>query len=456
MRSTFFGIETMRKALLTQRRVMDTIGHNVANASTEGYSRQKVTLTPTNPYAYPNTSSLYGAGQIGTGVVASQIERIRDVFVDSQLRLGTTNKGQVEVEKNTLTEIENVFMEPSTDSGLNSVLSAFFASWQELSKRPDVAAVRDQVISSAQDLVDVIHNIDQTLRQMRVDLNGQLNKDVEQVNNILKQIAELNPEIAKVYSTGDTPNDLMDKRDMLLDELSQYLNYQVHDSEYEGGMVIEVGGRELIRNDRVYDLTLEPNWDHPSQNTKTPYMNDVSQDDYYMLSQFSSGELRGVINSRDEIIPEVQQQFTELVNTIVNTVNNAHSQGLGVSLESQNILCNTTAAIVSGANYAQINPTDAKAFSIGDDITITDAQGESISVKITDIQTVGANSRLYFDNIGILAKSQYNGLTYSLTQFTNNGIDTGATIRNNTLQKNNFFNTVDLLQRSYVGDTDPD
>jgi flagellar hook-associated protein 1 len=125
MPSTFFGIEVMRRALLTQRTVMDTIGHNVANADTPGYSRQVVHLTETNPYPYPGVNKLYGAGQIGTGVITQSIERVRDVFIDNQLRSGTTNQGQNDVEMNILSQIENAFNEPSTAQGFNDAMSNF-------------------------------------------------------------------------------------------------------------------------------------------------------------------------------------------------------------------------------------------------------------------------------------------------------------------------------------------
>ena len=133
MRSSFFGIETMRRAILTPRRVMDTIGHNVANAATEGYSRQRVNLETTRPFPYPGVNRLWGAGQVGTGVISASIERIRDVFIDKQLRIGTTDQGRVEVEKNTLRQIENAFLEPSSEEGLQGAFAKFFDAWQELS-----------------------------------------------------------------------------------------------------------------------------------------------------------------------------------------------------------------------------------------------------------------------------------------------------------------------------------
>jgi flagellar hook-associated protein FlgK len=455
MRSTFFGIETMRRALLTQRKVMDTIGHNVANANTPGYSRQQVHLTTTSPYPYPSTTTLYGAGQIGTGVIADAIERVRDVFIDKQLRMGTTDKGQNEIEKSILSQIENAFMEPSTDNGLSGAMGQFFNAWQELSKRPENLAARNQVISMANNVVDVIHNIDQTLRNIRVDLNGQLQKDVTEVNRILHEIAYLNPEIAKVYTQGNTPNDLLDKRDSLFDELSNYVNFNVSDGDFTGIVNVAIGGRVLIQDEHVYELNLDMTWDHPSQNTKTPYMNDVSQDDYNMLAQFSSGELKGIINSRDQILIDAQNQFTDLINTFVNTVNNYHSQGMGTNLDDTGSVASTTSAITNMSNFVTVAATDVKYFNVGETLYIRDAQGEAVTVKLTGIDTT--NNRLYFDNVGTLNKAQEGAAsTYSTTPFAGGGVDTGAEIRKITREKENFFTLQDILGNNLVGDTNPD
>ncbi|GEM_PF-2413079 len=452
MKSTFFGIETMRKAILAQRNVMDTIGHNVANAATVGYSRQVVTLATSTPIMYA------GVGVMGTGVITASIERVRDLFIDNQLRIGNSQQGKVEIEKSVLAQIENAFLEPSSSEGINGALSAFFNSWQELSKYPDSTAARNQVVAMAQNLTDVMNHIDQTLRDIRIDLNGQLKQDVQQVNNILNSIATLTPEIAKAYTHGYMPNDLLDKRDLLLEQLAQYVNFDVIDSEYLGGIAISIGGRELLRNDTVYELTYEMAWDHPSQNTKTPYMNDVSQNDFFMLAGMSKGELAGIINARDNILTSVQSSFTELVGSIMNTVNNLHSQGMGITMQDMSQFATTTADIGNMANYAQITGTDLQYFAVGDILQIEDAHGESIIVTVTqtEVDALG-NGRLYFDNIGMLMKSETDGAGGHITRsFDGAGIDSGAVVRKLNTSKNNFFVAADILSRSVTGDTHPD
>lgn len=451
MRSTFFGIETMKRAILAQRRALDVTGNNIANAATPGYTRQQVVLASTRPYAYPGLDSLIGPGQIGTGVVVEQIRRVRDEFVDKQIRVGNANKGEVEVEKNSLQQVENVFLEPSSTEGLNGALSKFFEAWQELSKRPDNTAARENVKNTGINLVDVIHNIDQSLRSIREDLNGQLQKDVVEINRITKQIAGLNDEIAKVFTHGDTPNDLMDKRDLLLDELSNYVDISVENTDVNG-VAVYVGNRVLVRDDNSYDVTDEMAWDHPSQNTQTPYFQDVSQNDFYMLSNFSKGELKGLVNSRDVFIPEVQAKFTEMVQALANEVNNLHSGGFGIEEQAGNFTT-TTSVILPAAvplNKVGINPGEIRQISTGDLLRIEDSDGEAVTVKVTQVDLT--NNEIYFEMIDTLQKPD---VTTGYSSLTNYQIDVGANVRKIDPMKNNFFDLQTILEPQFAGDTNP-
>lgn len=441
----------MRRALLAQRTVMDTIGHNVANATTPGYTKQQVILTPTNPFPYPSVSSLFGGGQIGTGVMVEQIRRIRDEFVDKQLRLGYMNKGQNDVEQSTLQQVENIFMEPATSEGMSKALSNFFTQWQELSKRPDNTAVRQQLLSSGQEIVDVAHQIDQSMRELRVNLNGQLQKDITEVNRITHEIGHLNHEIAKVTTAGEAPNDLMDKRDMLLDELAKYVDFTTFTTE-ANQIGVNVGSRELIRDQFVYDVSDELEWDHPSQNSQTPYFSDVSQQDFFMLMNNSKGELKGLLNSRDMIVPGVQEKFQEFLASIADGVNTMHSAGMGVNLPDMNSVYTTNSAITGTTNFVSILPATLEGLSVGETLRIEDATTQdAVTVKITNLDT--QNGRIYFDPVGPMAKTVQTGAGTWASQAVT--IAAGANIRIIDSPKFNFFTSDSVLPNNFVGDTTP-
>ncbi|MFH1539783.1 MAG: flagellar hook-associated protein FlgK, partial [bacterium] len=468
MRSSFFGIETMRRALLTHQRALDVIGHNVANAATPGYTRQQVILTSTSPFSYPGTNNLFSPGQIGTGVMVEEVRRIRDVFVDNQIRIGNSQQGEVEIEKETLRRIENAFLEPATSEGLNDAMTKFFEAWQELSLRPENMAVRYTVVNTAQNLVDVFHGIDQQLRNIREDLNSQTRKVVDEINRITGEITALNQEISKVFTHGDTPNDLMDKRDLLLDELSQYVDISVEETETHG-VAVYIGGRVLIRDQYRHAMTDEMTWDHPSQNSEPGFFRDVSENDFYMLSNFARGELKGLAVSRDEIVTEVQRKFTEMVQSFMNEINNAHVKGFGIDLAEDNILGNvwTRTDIMPGAgaqNVVQLN--DVSKINIGDILKIEELKadptganatinGESVTVRVERIDS--ANNLIYFEMIDQLNKPDdtagYVATPYVIgsdpaTQLT--------TVRKIEQMNFNFFDLQTALQPQYAGDTSPE
>lgn len=444
----------MRRAILTHRTVMDVIGHNIANASTEGYHRQRAVLKTTEPFAYPGTN-ITGVGQLGTGVKIQEIQRVVDFFVEDQLRVGTSSKGQLEIEKETLRRVEAALMEPSTTEGLSDVLSTFYKAWQDLSLSPDSTAARNQVLSAGQNLVDVINQIDQSLRSIRSDLNAQVRESVTEVNRILSELATLNDEIKKVYVHGNNPNDMLDTRDALLLELSQYLDINV--SETANGMIaVHSGSRQLLWDMNYSPLSDGLAWDHPSQNTQTPYFSDVTQADFNMLADFSSGAFKGLINSRDEIVPEVQDWFQDIVRTLMNEVNALHSAGFGLQQYSQDIGVTTTSDIVvsppgAGVGDNSVTLTSVQNVLIGDILHIEEAdtqEGDGVTVKVIRLD----GNRVYFETLDDLSLNKARWEGDALSTFT---VGSGAHIYKVDEPKNLFFDLAITLPSSFKADMAP-
>lgn len=462
MRSTFFGIETMRRAILTHRQVMDVIGHNVANAATPGYSRQRAILDTTPPFAYPGFNKIDGAGQIGTGVTVTSIERIRDSFVDNQLRIGTSNQGELAVEQDALNRIESTLMEPSTTEGLGTALSKFYDTWQKLSMHPENIANRQEVVSKAQNLVAVVNQIDQSLRDIRSDLDGQVRKDVTEVNRVLHEIAALNTEIGKVTTSGDAPNDLMDKRDLLIDELSKYMDVAV--SGTDANMIaINVGTRQLVWNNNVKELDANVQWDHPSQNSQTPYFTDVSQADFNMIGDFARGELKGLLTARDVMAPDAQRAFTQTIQTIMDEINNAHSTAFGQKQFTQDLglfstTDITTQAVPAGPDNV-VTLTSVKNINVGDTLRLEEPDSvvkapanegrDGISVKVTSI----SGNTIYFEQIDHPLRKD--GYANDPTANAVYQVKSGAKVYKIDSPKNNFFELNTTLPAGFIGDTKP-
>lgn len=221
MGSTFMGLETSKRGLTTQQSALYTTGHNISNANTLGYSRQRVNMEATLGYPGTGLNAPKIAGHLGTGVQAGSVQRIRDEFVDRQFRQETTKLGYWESRSSAISQIEDIVTEPS-EYGLNASLDQFWNSLQDLSGSPENAATRKVVVQRALHVADSFNYTHKQLSDIQENLGNEIKVSTDDINSILKQIASLNEQIQAVEPNGYMPNDLYDSRDTLVDELSQY------------------------------------------------------------------------------------------------------------------------------------------------------------------------------------------------------------------------------------------
>lgn len=226
MSGLFGTFNVGKRGLFAQQRALDVTSHNVANANTEGYSRQRAILETTTPFGMPSMDSQVGPGQIGTGVDVSSIQRVRDSFMDYQVRREKSTLGQYEARDKYLSEIESIFNEPSED-GLSTLIGNFFTSWDELSKKPENSNARTVVAQQSAALADEINHVYTQLSNIKSNAQESIKQTVLDVNAILNRVDKLNQQIISVKVSGMEPNDLMDKRDLLLDNLSEKFNIKV-------------------------------------------------------------------------------------------------------------------------------------------------------------------------------------------------------------------------------------
>jgi flagellar hook-associated protein 1 FlgK len=222
----FFGINIGLKAMMAQQTAMSVTGHNIANANTPGYSRQVANMSTSFAIPTPSNNRFAGAGQLGTGVDISEVKRIRDEFIDWQIRTELGVMEEWSARHDALSQIEVVFMEP-TDTGLSSLMSDFWNSWQELSKNPESSPVRTTVKETAVALAEALRYSYDRLEAIEDGLNTKTEMVVNDANSILEQLERLNNQIKVIRVAGDNPNDLMDERDLLLDRLSEMMDIKV-------------------------------------------------------------------------------------------------------------------------------------------------------------------------------------------------------------------------------------
>src|SRR5690606_35718466 len=233
MRSTFMGLETSKRGMYSQQSAIYVTGHNIANANTPGYTRQRVNFETTIPYPAASMNRPQIPGQLGTGVKDGTIQRIRDRFVDEQFRGENNQFGYYETLAKSISQIEDVMNEPS-DNGLLKAMAQFWQALEDLSTNPENEGARRVVIQRGTAVVETFQYISRSITTLRNDTKKELDATVTQINNLAAQIASVNKQISEVEPHGYLPNDLYDERDRLIDELSKLVPIETTDIHYGG------------------------------------------------------------------------------------------------------------------------------------------------------------------------------------------------------------------------------
>jgi flagellar hook-associated protein 1 FlgK len=254
MRPTFMGLNIASNALLAHQQSLDVIGHNIANASVAGYSRQRLHLaaapdgTGVGGYGYP--------GSIGQGVQADALERIRDQFIDRQYRAKTQEQQYYQTQSTYAQRMEASLGELG-ESGLGLALDKFFNGLQQLSLRPEDLSLRSTVVASAVDLTYALRTFTEDVTQLQADTDRDLAQSVQDINRLTAGIAHLNGEIAKRVNLGETPSDLLDERDRALDTLSEYTSFQLLENP-NGSVNVLIDGKTIVFQDQAETMQLRP------------------------------------------------------------------------------------------------------------------------------------------------------------------------------------------------------
>ena len=230
--STFGGLQTALRGLLAQQRSLDVTSHNVANASTPGYSRQEAVLAASRPlHIAAGAVQNGGAAELGTGVDVLAYTRARDQFLDLQYRAQAMRLGGLSAQVEGLETVEGALAEPG-ENGISTQLQKFWSDWEDLANAPESQATRQALVESAEGLAASISSLDSQLVTAKEQAAAEYTSITQaggEVEQMATEIAELNASIRSSLNSGATPNDLYDKRDLLLDKLSSLAQTSVTD-----------------------------------------------------------------------------------------------------------------------------------------------------------------------------------------------------------------------------------
>lgn len=253
--SLFFGLNIALKGMMASQTALSVVSNNIANASTDGYTRQRTDLVESDAI-----SGLVSGAQLGSGVDVADVTRIRNEFTDYQIRTQTSELDYDTTLHDTLSNVETVFNETSSDTGLSDALDTFWGDWQDVSTTPDSSSVRTTLMEDAVSLTDTLRQLSSQLTTIQDDIQTQISQSVETVNSYSAQIAKLNDQIVYSEANGETPNSLLDARDLLLDKLSALGNITVTkcqdgNGNYTGAIEVELGTNTIVDENGSYDLS---------------------------------------------------------------------------------------------------------------------------------------------------------------------------------------------------------
>jgi flagellar hook-associated protein 1 FlgK len=312
MTSTFVGVETALRGLLAQQQALDLTGHNIANANTPGYSRETASLTTTLPLQV-------GPGlQLGTGVDVASFQRVRDAFLDVQLRAQTMLQASAQATQDGLGQVESVLNEPS-DEGLNTLLGQYWAAWQNVADSPEDTATRQALVEAAANLASGFNTISSQLGTIASQTAQEAQLTLGEVNADSGVLLSLNKAIFDAVAGGNTPNDLLDRRDQVLDKLSALGNVSVTDNG-DGTVKVLFDGVTLV--DGQTQRTLSESGGTLSNDASTPEMATIGP---------SAGKLGALVALRDTTLPSYQSRLDLIAQTLITQTNALQAGGVDVN-----------------------------------------------------------------------------------------------------------------------------
>ncbi len=313
MASLFGLLDTARSALITHQLALSVTGHNVANVDTEGYTRQRLEL-----------GARLGSEQrptgIGAGVEAIGLQRLRMESFDRAYRREAGGLGESGQRSAQLGAVESLVAEPG-DPGISDALDKFWSAWSDLGNEPAEESYRRTVLEAGDRVSARFNQLSGQFKAQREDLNTEVARVGGEVNNLAADLAELNGSIRSTELNGQVASDLRDRRDLLLDDLARLVDMRAAEDD-QGVFRVWVGGRALVDGTVASQLSTTQ-----AAAEDGTVLTQLNWSDTGHEFQVASGELGGLLDVRDRVLPARLQELDQLADTLVAEVNRLHRAG---------------------------------------------------------------------------------------------------------------------------------
>lgn len=323
MRSTFAGLNTMYRGIVTNQLSLDTVGHNISNADTDGYSRQKVNQAATNALQYNTT---YGSVMVGSGTDALSLTRARNVYADKQYWKENATQSYNEAKQTNYDKVEAIFNDTS-NAGIQNALEEFYKAWVDLSANASTTSNRTTVIEQAKVFIDRMNTANTQMRDQIIANYDDMKINIQKVNDLSDQIVELNKNIAAIEATGTNANDLRDKRDLAVDEFSSLVNVTVYEDSQTGMYQLVSNGVSLVSGLSALHLQMEEPGIANKTYGLTDYTLTIKETDTLFVP--TDGILKGQLDNITED-KSYMDKLTNMATFLLTTFNEQHRSGYGL------------------------------------------------------------------------------------------------------------------------------
>lgn len=305
------------RALQANYVALQTIGNNISNANTAGYSRQTATLA--------NEAGIFtGGGFIGNGVRVQTIQRSYDNFLNTEAGTAASQSSASQTRYERLQQLENVF--PLGEEGIGYSAGQFFNAFVDVASDPTSLSARQVVLGKAQDLASKFSDASDQIASLQSGVNEDLQTTVQTVNDLAKQVATINQEIAKLHGSGHEPNDLLDQRDELVRQIGDKIQVSTVAADDGTLGVFVAGGQNLVLSNRANALGVRS--DSATGSVLTMTEAGVTRD--LDTGSVSGGTVAGLLQFQNEDLAQARSLLTGLANAIVDATNTQQASGLNL------------------------------------------------------------------------------------------------------------------------------
>lgn len=395
-------INSAMSGLSAAQAALSTTSNNISNYTVAGYSRQTILLNQAN-------STLSGNSYYGNGVNVTGVQREYDEFITAQLRGSSANYSAVNTQYNQISNIDDLLSTSTTS--LSTSIQSFFTNVSNVVSNADDPSARQSMLSYAQGLVNQFQTTAQYLTNMQNSVNTDVSSSVDQINTYTSQIADLNTQIAKLTTAGSAPNDLLDQRDQLVNNLNNIVGVSV--SQQDGSYIVTMGSTTLVNGKNTTQLVAMPSSSDPSRTT-VGYVDKTAGNVEIPEKTLTTGSLGGLLAFRTQDLDTAQNQLGQLAAAFTTSFNAVQTTGydsngdLGskfFNIGSPTVLSNTknTGTAEVTAAWSDSSALKASNYTVSYDGTNWSVTRMSDNVKVTPTKGTDAdgNTTLSFDGLDL-------------------------------------------------------